>query len=68
MTMNSDVEPKKNTGAEEEMDKAVETPEVSEAPDQNVSEDLDNKDIQNKDIDLNEVIKKKEYMSMRSPM
>lgn len=60
MTMNSDVEPKKNTGAEEEMDKAVETPEVSEAPDQNVSEDLDKQDIQKEDIDLNEVIKKKD--------
>ena len=60
MAKNSDVEPKKNTGAEEEMDKAVETSEASEAPDQNVSEDLDNKDIQNEDIDLNEVIKKKD--------
>ena len=57
MAMNSDVEPKKNTGAEEEVDKAAETP---EAPDQNVSEDLDKQDIQKEDIDLNEVIKKKD--------
>ena len=61
--MNSDVEPKKNTGAEEEVDKSVETPETPKAPeasDQNVSEELDKQDKQKEDIDLNEVIKKKD--------
>jgi len=63
MAMNSDVEPKKNTGAEEEVDKSVETPETPKAPeasDQNVSEELDKQDKQKEDIDLNEVIKKKD--------
>ncbi|HHU89801.1 MAG TPA: nucleotide exchange factor GrpE [Clostridiaceae bacterium] len=51
MTKNSDVEPKKKTGTEEEVDK------VAEAPVQKDSDDLDK---QNENIDLNEVIKKKD--------
>ncbi|NLX65088.1 MAG: nucleotide exchange factor GrpE [Clostridiaceae bacterium] len=63
MAKNSDVETKKNTSAGEEVDKVVETPEAPETPEtseQIVSEELDKQDTKNEDIDLNEVIKKKD--------
>lgn len=60
MAKNSDVEPKKNTGADEEVDKAAEVDEVPETPDQNDAEDSEKQDKQNEEIDLNEVIKKKD--------